>query len=60
MRTTALALDAFVKAAFTGSPADRRDARRRTFRALTDLQTQLQAGWPSRRSSVPEPPTGGR
>jgi uncharacterized membrane protein YccC len=42
LRATALALDGFVEAAFTGSPADRRRARRRTYRALTELQTQLQ------------------
>jgi uncharacterized membrane protein YccC len=42
LRATTLALDAFVDAAFTGSPADRRRARRRTYRALTELQTQLQ------------------
>jgi uncharacterized membrane protein YccC len=42
LRTTVLALDAFAEAAFTSNPAQRRKARRRTFRALTDLQTQLQ------------------
>lgn len=42
LRATTVALDAFVDAAFTGSPADRRRARRRTYRALTELQTQLQ------------------
>ncbi|HLM05501.1 MAG TPA: FUSC family protein [Blastococcus sp.] len=46
----ALALDAFVEAAFTGSPADRRRARRRNYRALTELQTQLQ-----RRLAEPPP-----
>jgi Fusaric acid resistance protein-like len=45
-----LALDGFVEAAFTGSPADRRRARRRTYRALTELQTQLQ-----RRLAEPPP-----
>lgn len=44
------ALDAFVEAAFTGSPAERRRARRRTYRALTELQTQLQ-----RRLAEPPP-----
>ena len=42
LRATTVALDAFVDAAFTGSPADRRRTRRRTYRALTELQTQLQ------------------
>jgi uncharacterized membrane protein YccC len=50
MHATTLALDAFVEAAFTGSPADRRRARRRTYRALTELQTQLQ-----RRLAEPPP-----
>ena len=50
LRATTLALDAFVEAAFTGSPADRRRARRRTYRALTELQTQLQ-----RRLAEPPP-----
>ena len=50
LRAAALALDAFVEAAFTGSPADRRRARRRTYRALTELQTQLQ-----RRLAEPPP-----
>ncbi len=49
-RAAALALDAFVEAAFTGSPADRRRARRRNYRALTELQTQLQ-----RRLAEPPP-----
>ena len=50
LRATTLALDAFVEAAFTGTPADRRRARRRTYRALTELQTQLQ-----RRLAEPPP-----
>jgi uncharacterized membrane protein YccC len=50
LRDTAQALDAFVDAAFTGSNADRRRARRRTYRALTELQTQLQ-----RRLAEPPP-----
>lgn len=50
LRDAALALDAFVEAAFTGSSADRRRARRRTYRALTELQTQLQ-----RRLAEPPP-----
>jgi uncharacterized membrane protein YccC len=50
LRDAALALDAFVEAAFTGSPADRRRARRRNYRALTELQTQLQ-----RRLAEPPP-----
>ncbi|MGY2128498.1 FUSC family protein [Blastococcus sp. SYSU DS0617] len=45
-----VALDQFVEAAFTGSPADRRRARRRNYRALTELQTQLQ-----RRLAEPPP-----
>jgi uncharacterized membrane protein YccC len=50
LRDAALALDGFVEAAFTGSPADRRRARRRNYRALTELQTQLQ-----RRLAEPPP-----
>ena len=50
LQAAALALDAFVEAAFTGSPADRRRARRRNYRALTELQTQLQ-----RRLAEPPP-----
>ncbi|SFF12802.1 FUSC family protein [Blastococcus tunisiensis] len=50
LRAAALALDAFVEAAFTGSPAERRRARRRNYRALTELQTQLQ-----RRLAEPPP-----
>jgi len=50
LRSAALALDAFVEAAFTGSPTERRRARRRCYRALTELQTQLQ-----RRLAEPPP-----
>ena len=50
LRATVLALGAFVEAAFTGTPADRRRARRRTYRALTELQAQLQ-----RRLAEPPP-----
>jgi uncharacterized membrane protein YccC len=50
LRDAAVALEAFVEAAFTGSPADRRRARRRNYRALTELQTQLQ-----RRLAEPPP-----
>lgn len=50
LRDAAVALDGFVEAAFTGSSADRRRARRRTYRALTELQTQLQ-----RRLAEPPP-----
>jgi uncharacterized membrane protein YccC len=50
LRDAALALDAFVDAAFTGSPAERRRARRRSYRALTELHTQLQ-----RRLAEPPP-----
>jgi uncharacterized membrane protein YccC len=50
LRDAALALDAFVEAAFTGSAAERRRARRRNYRALTELQTQLQ-----RRLAEPPP-----
>jgi uncharacterized membrane protein YccC len=50
LHAAALALDGFVEAAFTGSPADRRRARRRTYRALTELQAQLQ-----RRLAEPPP-----
>jgi uncharacterized membrane protein YccC len=42
LRGATEALDAFVDAAFTGSEVERRRARRRTYRALTELQTQLQ------------------
>jgi hypothetical protein len=50
LRAAALALEAFVDAAFTGSPVERRRARRRSYRALTELQTQLQ-----RRLAEPPP-----
>ncbi len=50
LHDAAVALDGFVEAAFTGGPADRRRARRRNYRALTELQTQLQ-----RRLAEPPP-----
>jgi uncharacterized membrane protein YccC len=50
LRDAALSLDAFVVAAFTVYPAERRRARRRNYRALTELQTQLQ-----RRLAEPPP-----
>jgi uncharacterized membrane protein YccC len=50
LRDAALALDAFVDAAFTGDATQRRRARRRSYRALTELQTQLQ-----RRLAEPPP-----
>jgi uncharacterized membrane protein YccC len=50
LRDAAHALDEFVEAAFTGSPAERRRARRRSYRALTELHTQLQ-----RRLAEPPP-----
>src|SRR3954470_2023027 len=50
LRDAALCLDAFVEAAFTGDPTERRRARRRNYRALTELQTQLQ-----RRLAEPPP-----
>jgi uncharacterized membrane protein YccC len=50
LRDATLALDSFVEAAFTGSPSERRRARRRNYRALTELQTQLQ-----RRLAEPPP-----
>jgi uncharacterized membrane protein YccC len=50
LRDAALALDAFVEAAFTGDATQRRRARRRSYRALTELQTQLQ-----RRLAEPPP-----
>ncbi|NEK84641.1 FUSC family protein [Blastococcus saxobsidens] len=50
LRDAAVTLDEFVDAAFTGSPAERRRARRRNYRALTELQTQLQ-----RRLAEPPP-----
>jgi uncharacterized membrane protein YccC len=45
-----LALDAFVEAAFTADDTGIRRARRRSYRALTELQTQLQ-----RRLAEPPP-----
>ena len=50
LRAAVLALDEFVAAAFAGDPAERRRARRRNYRALTELQTQLQ-----RRLAEPPP-----
>jgi uncharacterized membrane protein YccC len=50
LRAAVLALDEFVAAAFGGDPAERRRARRRNYRALTELQTQLQ-----RRLAEPPP-----
>ncbi|MEI4271862.1 FUSC family protein [Klenkia sp. LSe6-5] len=50
LRGTAVALDRFVDAAFTGTAEEARRARRMTFRALTELQTQLQ-----RRLAEPPP-----
>jgi uncharacterized membrane protein YccC len=50
LHDAAVALDEFVEAAFTGGPADRRRARRRNYRALAELQTQLQ-----RRLAEPPP-----
>jgi uncharacterized membrane protein YccC len=50
LRATTRTLEAFVDAAFTGSPAERRRARRRNYRALTELQAQLQ-----RRLAEPPP-----
>ena len=50
LRDATEALDAFVEAAFTGDDADIRRARRRSYRALTELQTQLQ-----RRLAEPPP-----
>ncbi|WP_369252918.1 FUSC family protein [Geodermatophilus amargosae] len=50
LRAAALALDAFVGAAFDGDPTARRRARRATYRALTELTTQLQ-----RRLAEPPP-----
>lgn len=46
----ALALDRFVDAAFTDTPEQTRRARRASYRALTELQTQLQ-----RRLAEPPP-----
>ncbi|SNS09993.1 Uncharacterized membrane protein YccC [Geodermatophilus saharensis] len=51
MGATVVALDGFVGAAFGGGdPADRRRARRRAYRAMTELTTQLQ-----RRLAEPPP-----
>jgi uncharacterized membrane protein YccC len=50
LRGATEALDAYVAAAFTGDDADVRRARRRSYRALTELQTQLQ-----RRLAEPPP-----
>jgi uncharacterized membrane protein YccC len=50
LRGAALALDRFIDAAFTASPEDTRRARRASYRALTELQTQLQ-----RRLAEPPP-----
>jgi uncharacterized membrane protein YccC len=50
LRDATHALDEFVEAAFTGSPTERRRARRRSYRALTELHTQLQ-----RRLAEPPP-----
>ncbi|WP_244524789.1 FUSC family protein [Trujillonella endophytica] len=50
LRDVVTALDAFVGAAFTGGPTERRRARRGTYRALTEVQTQLQ-----RRLAEPPP-----
>jgi uncharacterized membrane protein YccC len=50
LRAATLALDRFVDAAFTASPEDTRRARRASYRALTELQTQLQ-----RRLAEPPP-----
>jgi uncharacterized membrane protein YccC len=50
LRDATEALDGFVEAAFTGDDTDIRRARRRSYRALTELQTQLQ-----RRLAEPPP-----
>jgi len=50
LRGAAVALDRFVEAAFDGTPEETRRARRGSYRALTELQTQLQ-----RRLSEPPP-----
>ncbi|HEV7872369.1 MAG TPA: FUSC family protein [Modestobacter sp.] len=50
LRDAALALDRFVDAAFNESPVETRRARRASYRALTELQTQLQ-----RRLAEPPP-----
>ena len=50
LRSAALALDRFVEAAFDEGPVETRRARRASYRALTELQTQLQ-----RRLAEPPP-----
>jgi uncharacterized membrane protein YccC len=50
LRAAVLALDGFVGAAFGEDPTGRRRARRRAYRALTEVQTQLQ-----RRLAEPPP-----
>ncbi|MGY1845256.1 FUSC family protein [Modestobacter sp. SYSU DS0875] len=50
LRAAILALERFVDAAFTGSPEATRRARRGSYRALAELQTQLQ-----RRLAEPPP-----
>jgi uncharacterized membrane protein YccC len=50
LRGAALALDRFLDAAFNESPVETRRARRASYRALTELQTQLQ-----RRLAEPPP-----
>ncbi|SCX49444.1 Uncharacterized membrane protein YccC [Klenkia marina] len=50
LRAAAVALDRFVDAAFHGTPEETRRARRASYRALTELQTQLQ-----RRLAEPPP-----
>ncbi len=50
LRDATTALEAYVEAAFTADPAETRRARRRTYRALTEVQAQLQ-----RRLAEPPP-----
>ncbi len=50
LRDATTALEAFVEAAFTADAAETRRARRRTYRALTEVQSQLQ-----RRLAEPPP-----
>ncbi|WP_138731565.1 FUSC family protein [Modestobacter excelsi] len=50
LRGATLALDRFIEAAFTEGPVETRRARRASYRALTELQTQLQ-----RRLAEPPP-----
>jgi uncharacterized membrane protein YccC len=50
LRDAATALEVFVDAAFVGTPVDTRRARRASYRALTELHTQLQ-----RRLAEPPP-----